>query len=154
MGHASFLVSVVSAAWCLLLAVGSPSFAQQTKNDAVVPFVLPQSGPFRPEEITVDNQKAISDWYRSAHADQAAEAFSRWDSDEGIGPACAVCHSGEGFRGYHGLDGSEPGIPQNPYPPAELLTAAPATTKDYATSKRFYSQAVSGIRLSVQRRRA
>ena len=116
MGHASFLVSVVSAAWCLLLAVGSPSFAQQTKNDAVVPFVLPQSGPFRSEEITVDNQKAISDWYRSAHADQAAEAFSRWDSDEGIGPACAVCHSGEGFRSYHGLDGSEPGIPTEPVP--------------------------------------
>lgn len=110
------LASAIRACCLLLLAFGSASSAQETANDAVVPFVLPESGPFKSEDIMIDNQKAISDWYRSAHADQAAEAFSRWDSDEGIRPACSVCHSGEGFRSYHGLDGSGPGIPQEPIP--------------------------------------
>ncbi|MDG4647330.1 cytochrome C [Roseibacterium sp. SDUM158017] len=85
-----------------------------TGEDAVLPFVIPDSGPFNPEQIEIANNAAIADWFRSAHADAAAEAFRHWDADEEIRPVCAVCHSGEGFRSFHGLDGSEPGIPETP----------------------------------------
>ena len=85
-----------------------------TGEDVVLPFVIPESGPFNPEEVEIENNQAISDWFRSAHADAAAEAFRHWDEDEEIRPVCAVCHSGEGFRSFHGLDGSAPGIPETP----------------------------------------
>jgi hypothetical protein len=71
---------------------------------------LPQSGPFTPAEIEIDNDKAITDWFRSAHANAASEAFSHWDDDGEVRPACATCHSGEGFRDFHGLDGTEAGV--------------------------------------------
>ena len=71
-------------------------------------------GPFNADEIEIENATAINDWFRSAHADAAAEAFRHWDEEEGIRPVCAVCHSGAGFRSYHGLDGSAPGIPEDP----------------------------------------
>lgn len=102
-----------------VMLAGSPGVTQSDTTSEVepeVPYVLPKSGPFHPEEINIGNNKAISDWYRSAHADQAAEAFRHWDADEEICPACAVCHSGEGFRSFHGLDGSEPGVPTEPVP--------------------------------------
>ncbi|MDA7430952.1 cytochrome C [Primorskyibacter aestuariivivens] len=95
--------------------LAGPAIAQSTDSDAgaeegaVVPFALPKSGPFTPAEIEIDNDKAISDWFRSAHANAAAEAFSHWDDDGEIRAACATCHSGEGFRDFHGLDGTEPG---------------------------------------------
>lgn len=84
------------------------------ERDAVIPFALPQSGPFNAADIAIDNNEAITDWFRSAHADAAAEAFRHWDEDEEIRPACATCHSGEGFRAFHGLDGSEPGVVEAP----------------------------------------
>ena len=31
-------------------------------------------------------------------------------------PVCSVCHSGAGFRSFHGLDGSKPGVPEKPLP--------------------------------------
>ncbi|MCV2868680.1 cytochrome c3 family protein [Defluviimonas sp. WL0002] len=100
-----------------ILAASTPSISQEGgAPDAGVPYVLPQSGPFNPEDIAIENSQAITDWYRSAHADQAAEAFRHWDADEEIRPVCAVCHSGEGFRAFHGLDGSAPGIPDKPIP--------------------------------------
>ena len=86
----------------------------EVEAEAVVPFALPQSGPFNPADIEIKNSKAIADWFRSAHADAAAEAFRHWDADEEIRPACASCHSGEGFRAFHGLDGSEPGVVEGP----------------------------------------
>ncbi len=79
-------------------------------DDAVVPFALPQSGPFTPAEIEIKNNSAITDWFRSAHANAAAEAFSHWDDEGEIRATCATCHSGEGFRDFHGLDGSEVGV--------------------------------------------
>ncbi|MFT5742625.1 MAG: hypothetical protein ACI86S_000685 [Paracoccaceae bacterium] len=79
-----------------------------------IPFALPQSGPFEPADIKIENDEAITNWFRSAHADAAAEAFVHWDEDEEIAPACATCHSGEGFRAFHGLDGSEPGVVESP----------------------------------------
>jgi hypothetical protein len=75
-----------------------------------VPFALPKSGPFTPADINVENDQAITNWFRSAHANAAAEAFSHWDDDGEIRAACATCHSGEGFRDFHGLDGTPPGI--------------------------------------------
>lgn len=83
-------------------------------GEAVIPFALPQAGPFNPAEIEVENSQAIADWFRSAHADAAAEAFRHWDEDEEIRAECATCHSGEGFRAFHGLDGSEPGVVDGP----------------------------------------
>lgn len=88
--------------------------AAVAEGEAVVPFALPESGPFTPADIEIKNSKAITDWFRSAHADAAAEAFRHWDADEEIRPACASCHSGEGFRAYHGLDGSKPGVVEAP----------------------------------------
>jgi cytochrome c5 len=119
-------IALVSLAAGLALTSGHVGIAQTdegggdmsdipfTGEDAVIPFVIPESGPFNPEEIEVENNQAISDWFRSAHADAAAEAFTHWDEDEEIRPVCAVCHAGEGFRSFHGLDGSEPGIPETP----------------------------------------
>ncbi|SLN26297.1 cytochrome C [Roseisalinus antarcticus] len=91
-----------------------PAETPFTGDDVIRPYVIPESGPFNPEEIEIENNAAIADWFRSAHADTAAEAFRHWDADEEISPACAVCHSGEGFRSFHGLDGSDPGIPDEP----------------------------------------
>ncbi len=107
------IVLVVSAALLSLSGVvlGQSSAAE---DEAAIPFALPKSGPFEPADISIDNDEAISDWFRSAHADAAAEAFRHWDDDEEIRPTCAVCHSGEGFRAFHGLDGSEPGVVEGP----------------------------------------
>lgn len=84
--------------------------ANEEDKESTIPFALPRSGPFNPAEIDIDNDKAISDWFRSAHANAAAEAFSHWDDDGEIRAQCATCHSGEGFRDFHGLDGTEAGV--------------------------------------------
>lgn len=83
-------------------------------GEAEVPFALPKSGPFSPAEINIENNQAITDWFRSAHANAAAEAFSHWDDEGEIRPACATCHSGEGFRDFHGLDGTPAGVVDGP----------------------------------------
>ncbi|WP_299360427.1 cytochrome C [uncultured Paracoccus sp.] len=74
-----------------------------------VPWVIPPSGPFNPETIPVPNAAAIAAWARSAHADAGSEAFSHWNDEGEIPPVCANCHSGMGFRAFHGLDGGSPG---------------------------------------------
>lgn len=84
---------------------GTPSGEEEA-----IPFALPQSGPFTPAEIEIDNDQAISDWFRSSHANAASDAFSHWDDDGEIRAACATCHSGEGFRDFHGLDGTPAGV--------------------------------------------
>lgn len=96
------------------LAQTASDAAEDAGDDKIVPFALPQSGPFTPAEIKINNDKAISDWFRSPHANAAAEAFSHWDDDGEIRAACATCHSGEGFRDFHGLDGTEPGVVNGP----------------------------------------
>ncbi|MEO1987836.1 MAG: cytochrome C [Martelella sp.] len=78
--------------------------------EALKLYVMPQSGPFRPDQIPVPQQELISAWARSAHADASAEAFTHWDGEGEIPANCAACHSGAGFRDFHGLDGSAPGI--------------------------------------------
>ncbi|MDJ1006178.1 MAG: cytochrome C [Paracoccaceae bacterium] len=101
-----------------LLSFGLGAHAQTSADAAgdeeAIPFALPQSGPFTPAEIDIENNQAITDWFRSAHANAAAEAFSHWDDDGEIRPACATCHAGEGFRDFHGLDGTAPGVVDGP----------------------------------------
>ncbi|MBF9033681.1 cytochrome C [Rhodobacterales bacterium HKCCE2091] len=113
---------VVTTLAILSFAAGGSASAQdsagtvpEVDEEVLLPYVLPEAGPFHPEDIEIENSDAIAAWYRSAHADDAAEAFRHWDEDEGgIRPACSVCHSGAGFRSFHGLDGSAPGIPETP----------------------------------------
>lgn len=119
LNHSFFtMIPLLLASMIAVVAGGTAAMCQtdmQMSDDpAVIPFALPQSGPFNPSDIKVENSKAIADWFRSAHADAAAEAFRHWDGDEEIRPACAVCHSGEGFRAFHGLDGSEAGKVEGP----------------------------------------
>ena len=83
--------------------------------DALELYVMPRSGPFRPDQISIPQQNMISAWARSAHADASAEAFRHWDGEGEIPAACATCHSGAGFRSHLGLDGSEAGV-QEPVP--------------------------------------
>ncbi|MXQ09240.1 cytochrome C [Alphaproteobacteria bacterium GH1-50] len=105
-GLALFLAAVFFGS----VSLGQISTDDAAEDDTAIPFALPQSGPFKPADIQIDNDKAISDWFRSAHANAAAEAFSHWDDDGEVRAACATCHSGEGFRDFHGLDGTEVGV--------------------------------------------
>lgn len=77
-------------------------------------FVMPKSGPFAPEQIAVPQSDAIAAWARSGHSDASSISFSYWNAAGVIPPVCAVCHSGAGFRSFHGFDGSAPGLPQAP----------------------------------------
>lgn len=87
-------------------------------------FVMPRSGPFRPDEIAITQQAMISDWARSGHADARSESFSHWNEDGEIPPVCATCHSGAGFRSLHGLDGSAPGRLEAPVPTGGVVDCA------------------------------
>ncbi|MDF0601871.1 cytochrome c3 family protein [Psychromarinibacter sp. C21-152] len=78
--------------------------------------MLPDSGPFSPETIEIKNAVAIGNWARSGHSDRASESFSHWDEDGEVPAVCATCHAGAGFRSFHGLDGSEPGVREEPFP--------------------------------------
>lgn len=79
-------------------------------------FTMPPSGPFAPESISIPNARAIAAWSRSGHADASAEAFAHWNDEGAIPPVCATCHSGIGFRAFHGLDGSPAGPAAEPVP--------------------------------------
>ena len=79
-------------------------------------LVFPDSGPFNASTIEIPNAKMIDAWSRSGHADKSAEAFSHWDEEGEIPPVCSVCHSGAGFRSFHGLDGSPKGLSETPIP--------------------------------------
>lgn len=95
-------------------AVAQTAGTDDDDDEAVIPFALPQSGPFNAAEIDIENNEAISNWFKSAHANAASDAFSHWDDDGEIQAACATCHSGEGFRDFHGLDGTARGVVDGP----------------------------------------
>lgn len=60
--------------------------------------------------LAQDPQTAIVErWLSSGHADENAPAFTHWDGEDAIPADCALCHSGAGFRDFHGLDGSAAG---------------------------------------------
>jgi hypothetical protein len=91
--------------------------AQSAPVESEAPiYLMPKSGPFAPEEIAIPQSEYIAAWARSGHSDADSIAFSYWNSAGTIPPVCAVCHSGAGFRSFHGLDGSAPGLPGAPVP--------------------------------------
>lgn len=86
-------------------------------DDAGAPvYVMPKSGPFAPDRIPIPQSDYIAAWARSGHSDASSVSFSYWNNAGAIPPVCAVCHSGAGFRSFHGLDGSQPGLPGQPVP--------------------------------------
>ncbi|MCB1356770.1 MAG: cytochrome C [Maritimibacter sp.] len=95
--------------------MSGPEIGEGADNSQPV-FVMPRSGPFTPETVAIPNARIIAAWSGSGHADSSAEAFRHWDDEGEIDPACSVCHSSIGFRSFHGLDGSEPGVPESPVP--------------------------------------
>ena len=108
------------------IALASLAAAQDTgpSDPPVGTYVLPPSGPFSPDKVQIPNMRAISSWIRSGHADASGEAFSHWDGEGSIPPVCSTCHSGPGFRSFHGLDGSEPGLPAEPVPTGSVVDCA------------------------------
>lgn len=97
-------------------AQDAPDNAASAEEEVVRPFVMPDAGPFIPDALSEENTRAINAWLRSGHSDASAEAFSHWNGDGEVPPNCSVCHSGAGFRSFHGLDDSEPGLPEAPIP--------------------------------------
>lgn len=97
-------------------ATTADSVAPVTEEEVLRPFVMPKSGPFHAEAIAIANNAAIMAWARSGHSDARAPAFTHWDAEGEIPPVCSTCHSGAGFRSFHGLDGSAPGLPEHPIP--------------------------------------
>lgn len=65
---------------------------------------------------TRGDNKQVSEWSRSGHANIHSDSFSYWNKQGVIPPVCSTCHSGAGFRSLYGLDGSSPGLPQSPIP--------------------------------------
>ena len=115
-------IITVSSVLALLFAsflTGTPSAEAQDSSapsgeEAITPFLLPDAGPFEPKSLGEQNTAAITAWLKGGHADATAEAFTHWDDEGAVPPNCSVCHAGAGFRSFHGLDGSEPGLPEAP----------------------------------------
>ncbi len=67
-----------------------------------------------------DDSREVAEkkWQTSAHADESARAFSRWNDDDPaeIPVNCAKCHSTHGYRDFLGLDGATPGQVDEPVP--------------------------------------
>lgn len=108
---------VLPAAAALLQHTGMvrAQSAQQGGAGGEAPiFVMPRTGPFAPEQVAIPQSAYIAAWARSGHADGSSVSFSYWNGAGAIPPVCAVCHSGAGFRSFHGLDGSAPGLPAAP----------------------------------------
>ncbi|MDO5659177.1 MAG: cytochrome c3 family protein [Paracoccus sp. (in: a-proteobacteria)] len=89
--------------------------AEATEGAEPSAYRLPSVAPRAPEGIAVPNAAEIALWSRSGHADAASRSFTHWNEAGEIPPVCAACHSGEGFRSFHGLDGSEPGLREEPF---------------------------------------
>lgn len=115
-------ILISTVALCVILPAAG-AFLQHTREvsaqsaPAEAPiYVMPHSGPFAPEQVAIPQSDYIAAWARSGHSDAASVSFSYWNSAGAIPPVCAVCHSGVGFRSFHGLDGSAPGLPEHPVP--------------------------------------
>jgi len=108
------ICAILPAGAALLNHVGE-SHAEESVVEAPI-YIMPKSGPFAPEQVAVPQSDFIAAWARSGHSNAASISFSYWNEAGAIPPVCAVCHSGMGFRSYHGLDGSAPGLPESPVP--------------------------------------
>lgn len=56
----------------------------------------------------------VQHWLGSGHADATSPAFTHWDDEGEIPGTCALCHAGQGFRDFYGLDGSGIGSIDHP----------------------------------------
>lgn len=111
------LCAVLPAAVAFLHNTGAVGAQPAGDDGSAAPiFVMPKSGPFAPEQISIPQSDAIAAWARSGHSDAGSVSFSYWNEAGAIPPVCAVCHSGAGFRSFHGFDGSAPGLPEQPVP--------------------------------------
>lgn len=123
-GFAALALLAVAAVAGPLHAQSAPDDGIEALEEALRPYAMPLEGPFRPDTIDVAQSAAIAAWARSGHADAASEAFSHWNEEGEIPPLCATCHSGAGFRAFHGLDGSAPGVPGQPMPTGGVVDCA------------------------------
>lgn len=114
------LFNGLAAAAALVALSAAPSFAQSSNKvdsvEGLPTYVVPPSGPFSPNRIAIPNARAIAAWVRGGHSDRSSESFAHWDEEGSIPAVCSVCHSGAGFRSFHGLDGSPIGLPSSPIP--------------------------------------
>lgn len=97
-------------------AGSGPGLSEAAPGQGQPVFIMPRSGPFAPEAVAVPNARVIAAWARSGHSNYSSESFSHWNEDGEIPGACATCHSGIGFRAFHGLDGGPGGVPEQPVP--------------------------------------
>lgn len=105
-------------------AAPAPDAATDAAPDAAPAYSLPSMKPVAPEKIGIDNAKEIAAWARSGHANAGSLSFSYWNEAGEIPGVCATCHSGTGFRAFHGLDGHPPGVPQSPIPTGSVVDCA------------------------------
>ncbi|MCD7059360.1 cytochrome C [Pelagibacterium xiamenense] len=56
----------------------------------------------------------VQSWLGSSHADTTSPSFTHWNDEGEIPGTCALCHSGQGFRDFYGLDGSTVGTIDHP----------------------------------------
>ncbi|MDO5631776.1 MAG: cytochrome C [Paracoccus sp. (in: a-proteobacteria)] len=103
-------IAITVAAWLPVAALAQDAATEQATDAEPAPaYTLPSVAPLNPEQIRIGNAAEIAAWARSGHADAASRSFTYWNEAGTIPPVCAACHSGAGFRAYHGLDGSPGG---------------------------------------------
>lgn len=66
----------------------------------------------------------VEGWLGSGHADAQSLSFTYWHDTGEIPVNCALCHSGDGFREFYGLDGSPPGSISHPVPTGGVVDCA------------------------------
>jgi hypothetical protein len=111
------LAVVLGGAWISAQTVAQPAGSGPeigTAEGGGAVVIMPRSGPFAPETVAVPNARVIASWARSGHSKADSPAFTHWNEDGEIRAECATCHSGIGFRDYHGLDGSPAGPLDHP----------------------------------------
>lgn len=123
----------LGAVLLFLMVIGPAKGMAQAPDIPVQTFVMPPDGPFSPERIEIPNAHAIEAWIRSGHSQASSPAFSHWNDAGAIAPVCSVCHSGQGFRSFHGLDGSDPGIPTEPVPTGGVVDCETCHNRNLAS---------------------
>ncbi|WP_417584981.1 cytochrome C [Pelagibacterium sp.] len=66
----------------------------------------------------------VEQWLGSQHADAQSPSFRHWEGERAVPGTCAMCHSGEGFRDYHGFDGSVSGSIEGSIAPGGVVDCA------------------------------
>jgi len=115
----------------LLLLVALALSACQTATPTAAPVVekaCPTAAPCptcpacpeppAPPEPVVKEVPFQDLWANSGHNNAEAEAFNHWNEDDPkvVEPACANCHSSQGYQDFLGADGSAVGTVDNEVP--------------------------------------